>query len=347
MEPIRAHQYLIGLIYAFEMFITRTSIFISVLSFVLLGNFVSAEKVFAITGIYNVIRPLITTLFSISISTIAEVSVSVTRINNFLCHDEFIKEVSAEEISLSDNGTEKNNKTNNSLNVSIIPTNGTHKDLKLIAENYKNPGITLNNVSAVWISDSEDCDLENLNLKISSKELVAVIGPVGSGKSSLIHLLLKELTIKKGNMELNGKISYASQEPWLFSGTIRQNILFGEKYDKDRYDEIVKVCALEPDFELFPFGDKTFVGERGKILSGGQKARINLARCVYKRADIYLMDDPLSAVDVNVGKHLYFRCINQYLSDKICILVTHQLQYLHTADRILIMEDGQIQQAGK
>ncbi|XP_045472447.1 probable multidrug resistance-associated protein lethal(2)03659 [Harmonia axyridis] len=340
MKPIRAHQYLIGLIYAFEMFITRTSIFISVLSFVLLGNFVSAEKVFAITGIYNVIRPLITTLFSISISTIAEVNVSVNRINTFLCLDEFVKVEITEENRPAQNG-DKNMMDEVSTELKKLSTNGTSKH-----SSQNKPGITLENVSAVWIADAESYDLENLNLQISSNELVAVIGPVGGGKSSLIHLFLKELTIKEGTMDLNGRISYAPQEPWLFSGTIRQNILFGEKYDKDRYDMIVKVCALEHDFELFPFGDKTFVGERGKILSGGQKARINLARCVYKEADIYLLDDPLSAVDVNVGKHLYFKCVNEYLKDKICILITHQLQYLHTADKILIMEDGKIQQAG-
>ncbi|KAL3283208.1 hypothetical protein HHI36_006357 [Cryptolaemus montrouzieri] len=342
IKAIRAHQYLVGLIYALEMFITRTSIFISVLTFVLLGNFISADKVFAITGIYNVIRPLITTLFSISISCIAEVNVSVGRINKFLCYEEYVKEKESSDLPETNVLKEKN------IFVDLEKLQKTENvfEFKLMNGTYKKPGIILENVDAVWISDSGDKDLENLNLNISGNQLIAVIGPVGSGKSSLIHLFLKELTVISGNMELHGRVSYASQEPWLFSGSIRQNILFGEEYDKDRYDSIVKVCALEPDFEHFPHGDKTLVGERGKILSGGQKARINLARCVYKQADIYLLDDPLSAVDVNVGKHLYFQCIDQYLSNKICILVTHQLQYLHTADRILIMEDGMIQQSG-
>ncbi|KAK9889087.1 hypothetical protein WA026_004359 [Henosepilachna vigintioctopunctata] len=339
MKTIRLHAYLVGLIYALEMFITRTSIFISILSFVLFGNFISADKVFAITGIYNVIRPLITTLFSISISSIAEVDVSVSRINTFLCHEEFIKDEPVEDVKSPKSNTA--NGKNAYIDLHDLSTNDMG-DIKF----HEKSRIHLDNVDAIWIKDSEDKDLSNLNLDISGNQLVAVIGPVGSGKSSLINLILKEMTIVAGNMEIKGKISYASQEPWLFAGSVRQNILFGEEYDKDRYESIIKVCALEHDLELFPYGDKTLVGERGKILSGGQKARINLARCVYKKADIYLLDDPLSAVDVNVGKHLYFQCVDKYLSDKICILVTHQLQYIYTADRILIMEDGTIQQSG-
>lgn len=177
--------------------------------------------------------------------------------------------------------------------------------------------------------------------------MLSIIGPVGSGKSSLVNLLLKELPIKSGEMKINGTISYSSQEPWLFSGTVRQNILFGENYDEKRYAKVVEICALKSDFLQFPYGDKTLVTEKGKSLSGGQKARINLARCVYKKADIYLLDDPLSAVDTNVGKHLYEYCIREFLGDKICVLVTHQLQYIKHSDKIIIMKEGEIQLEGK
>lgn len=341
MKAIKAHSYLVGIIYSFELFITRTSIFISVLGYVLIGNAISADKVFAVTGIYNVIRPVITTLFSLSISSIAEVNVSVRRLNDFLAHDEFDKElVSPKEIMITKN-------FDHSFVIREENDNTEHSKINLLYENDEdNSSIILNNVNAKWVVDSPDNALEKLNLKIENNELVAIIGPVGSGKSSLINLFLKELTVVSGHMEINGRISYASQEPWLFSGSVRQNILFGEPFNKYRYDEIVRVCALQSDFDLFPYGDQTLVGERGKILSGGQKARINLARCIYKRAEIYLLDDPLSAVDTKVGKHLYKECIEKYLRNKICILATHQLQYINTADRILIMEDGEIQQNG-
>lgn len=184
-------------------------------------------------------------------------------------------------------------------------------------------------------------------MTIQSSQLLSVIGPVGSGKSSLLNLLLKELPFNAGKTQISGTISYSSQEPWLFSASVRQNILFGEKYDEERYAKIVEICALKSDFVQFPHGDKTLVGEKGKSLSGGQKARINLARCIYKKADIYLLDDPLSAVDTNVGKHLYDNCIRGFLSNKICILVTHQLQYLKNADKIIILKEGEIQMEGK
>lgn len=140
-------------------------------------------------------------------------------------------------------------------------------------------------------------------------------------------------------MRINGTISYASQEPWVFAATIRQNILFGAKYDKQRYQDVVKVCALEKDFEQFPNGDLSIVGDRGASLSGGQKARINLARAVYRDTDIYLLDDPLSAVDIHVSKHLYEQCICGYLKNKTRILVTHQVHYLKNADSIIILKN--------
>lgn len=148
-----------------------------------------------------------------------------------------------------------------------------------------------------------------------------------------------ELDVINGSIELNGIISYASQEPWVFAATVRQNILFGADYDKDRYNDVVKVCALEKDFTQFPDGDRTIVGDRGASLSGGQKARINLARAVYRDADIYLLDDPLSAVDIHVAKHLYDECINGYLSNKTRILVTHQVHLLKNADNLVILNN--------
>lgn len=148
-----------------------------------------------------------------------------------------------------------------------------------------------------------------------------------------------ELDVIGGHIKVNGTISYASQEPWVFAATIRQNILFGQNYDKKRYNRVVTVCALQRDFEQFPNGDLTLIGDRGASLSGGQKARINLARAVYREADIYLLDDPLSAVDVHVGKHLFEKCINGYLGHKTRILVTHQVYHLKSANRIVVLRN--------
>lgn len=218
----------------------------------------------------------------------------------------------------------------------------------------------LHRVSANWITGQLPPTICDLSMSIPSGKLCALVGPVGSGKSSLLNVLLRELPLGAGSVSLlqynDGKfreieakrgyitdnpdfsISYASQDPWLFGGTVRENILFGQPYEKIRYQEIAKVCALLRDFKQFPDGDMTIVGERGAALSGGQRARINLARAIYRQADLYLLDDPLSAVDARVGRHLFKNCILDYLHDKTRILVTHQLQFLKQADTIVMME---------
>ena len=149
--------------------------------------------------------------------------------------------------------------------------------------------------------------------------------------------MIRELPVASGTCDQFGSTAYASQEAWIFPGSIRQNILFGRDFDEHRYNDIVDVCALEEDMKQFPYGDLTLVGERGISLSGGQKARINLARALYQSADIYLLDDPLSAVDAAVSRHIFDRCVNKYLKGYLRILVTHQLQYLPQADHILVL----------
>lgn len=153
-----------------------------------------------------------------------------------------------------------------------------------------------------------------------------------------MNAILGELPAISGCIRVNGRISYSSQEPWIFSASIRQNIICGHSYISERYETVIKATALEGDFEFLPHGDKTMVGERGVVLSGGQKARVNLARCLYIDADVYLMDDPLSAVDNNVGRHLFDKAINGFLKNKIRIVVTHQIQYLEEADKIIVLK---------
>lgn len=157
------------------------------------------------------------------------------------------------------------------------------------------------------------------------------------------------MPIKAGLATLFGSVSYACQKPWLFTGTVRSNILFGQIYDKRRYNDVVKCCALLKDFEQLPNGDKTIVGERGASLSGGQRARISLARAIYKQASIYLLDDPLSAVDAHVGKHLFDEVIgprSRVAQNATRILVTHQVHFLQEADTVVIVENGRITRQG-
>ena len=165
--------------------------------------------------------------------------------------------------------------------------------------------VIVNNITARWNQEMVKPTLKDISTRLKPGDLLAVIGPVGSGKSSLLMTLLQELPLVSGKIEVEGTLSYASQDAWSFNDSVRNNILFGMEFDDKRYQKVVEVCALQRDLKLMPFGDRTLVGEKGVSLSGGQKARINLARAVYRNADICLLDDPLSAVDTAVAEHIF------------------------------------------
>jgi ATP-binding cassette subfamily C (CFTR/MRP) protein 4 len=183
--------------------------------------------------------------------------------------------------------------------------------------------------------------VKNIDFECKQGELIIIVGSVGCGKTSLLQAILNEIQIKEGKIDINGSISYASQEAWIYNGTIRENILFESELDQERYNEVIRVCALERDLSMFPDGDQSFIGEKGIILSGGQKARVNLARSLYFDADLYLLDDVLSAVDTHVGKHIFVNAIKRFLKNKSVILITHQLNYIKYADNILFMKNGE------
>lgn len=207
------------------------------------------------------------------------------------------------------------------------------------------PFISFNNFNASWTDTTPT--LNGIDFCAHGNELICVVGAVGSGKSSLLMSILGELYPSTGSATISGTIGYASQEAWILSDTIKDNITFGRQFDTEWYEKTIDACALRADLALFEHGDKTEVGERGVTLSGGQKARLSLCRAVYSNSDIYLLDDPLSAVDAKVGRKLFADCINGILKDKLRILVTHQLQFLREADRIIVLDsNGQIDSLG-
>jgi ATP-binding cassette subfamily C (CFTR/MRP) protein 4 len=207
-------------------------------------------------------------------------------------------------------------------------------------------GVCLNNINAKWDLSLPNNTLSDVSLEVNSSELVAIVGATGSGKSTLLQVILKELEVSSGTLHVKGSVSFAPQEPWIFSGTIRDNILLGEKMDVARYREVINLCCLEHDLSHLSHGDNTMVGERGVKLSGGQKARVNLARAVYRNAEIYLLDDPLSAVDARVASRIFHQCIQSYLKSKCVILVTHQKQFLQDVDKVLLLENGRVAASG-
>ena len=182
-------------------------------------------------------------------------------------------------------------------------------------------------------------------MKFSAREVTMIIGDIGSGKSSLLYAILNEMTPepeKSPRIKINGSIAYSPQKAWIMTGTVKENIVFFQPFDEKRLKDAIYYACLEDDLKILNKGIDTEIGEKGVNLSGGQKARISLARALYSNKDIYLLDDILSAVDVHVGKFLMEETILKYLRDKTVIMPTHAVKYLDRADKIIIMKKGRI-----
>ncbi|PHU04632.1 ABC transporter C family member 5 [Capsicum chinense] len=207
-------------------------------------------------------------------------------------------------------------------------------------------GVEIKSGTFSWDTESRIPTLDGIELQAKRGMKVAICGTVGSGKSSLLSCVLGEMSKLSGIVKISGEVAYVPQSPWILSGNIKENVLFGKPYESVKYDRTVDACSLKKDFELFPAGDLTEIGERGINMSGGQKQRIQLARAVYQDADIYLLDDPFSAVDAHTGTHLFQECLMRVLKGKTILYVTHQVEFLPAADLILVMRNGRIAQAG-
>ncbi|XP_067119194.1 ATP-binding cassette sub-family C member 4-like [Centruroides vittatus] len=301
MKKVRMFLYANSMMTMLSYPISKLFTSLAYLAFFFNGGQLNAEIVFVTMSVSLYIFVSTLTMFSLAINRFAEILVSLKRLQAFLLLQE------------KDNNASK---------------------IEEERERLTECGIWMDNVTAVW---KKEPTLNAISLNVQPGELLTVIGPVGSGKTSLLMSILGEIPISSGKVTVKGKIAYASQEAWVFNETIRENILFGEEYQEEKYKNVLRMTTLEKDISLFPKGDLTIVGERGVIMSGGQKARINLARALYVDADIFLLDDPLSAVDVPVGKHIFEKCIMEYLKEKICILVTHQVQVLNSASKVLVL----------
>ncbi|KAG9067480.1 hypothetical protein KI688_012263 [Linnemannia hyalina] len=194
--------------------------------------------------------------------------------------------------------------------------------------------------------DSMGPVMHDINLQIRRGALTAIVGRVGEGKSSLVGALLGEMYKYSGQVRSFGSLAYVSQTAWILNATVRENILFGRPFDKERYLETIRSCALVPDFKMLVSGDKTVIGEKGINLSGGQKQRISIARAVYANADVYILDDPLSAVDAHVDHHIFKHALTTILADKTRILVTNGVNHLKEVDQIIVIKQGRITQDG-
>ncbi|KAJ0181177.1 hypothetical protein K1T71_003262 [Dendrolimus kikuchii] len=351
----------------FLLFTERAALFLTILAYLLLGNSMSANVIYPLQQFLSSAQVNISLILPLVLSFTAEFIVSVGRVEEFMVlpdREDLAQSALAStvtDVKLFRNMSNSFKETNaNSVRplsyrkksesaFPNLPING-HGPRKISlmrsVSQLDDTAVMVHDVSASWTADPNFLALKNISMRLRKGKLCAIIGAVGSGKSSMLQLLLKELPAATGTVSIYGKISYACQESWLFPSTVRENILFGLPFEPEKYKRVCRVCALEKDFKQFPYGDQTLVGERGVSLSGGQRARINLARSVYREADIYLLDDPLSAVDANVGRQLFDGCINGYLRGRTRILVTHQIHFLKAADFIVVLNEGQIENMG-
>ncbi|NWS94623.1 MRP3 protein, partial [Mionectes macconnelli] len=273
-------------------------------------NILDAEKAFVSLSLFNILKFPLNMLPQV-ISNIAQTSVSLKRIQQFLSHDE-----------LDPNCVEKK---------VISPGNA----------------ISVTNATFSWGKELKPT-LKDINMLVPSGALVAIVGHVGCGKSSLVSALLGEMEKLEGEVAVKGSVAYVPQQAWIQNATLKDNILFGQAPNEEKYQNTLEACALKTDLEVLPGGDQTEIGEKGINLSGGQRQRVSLARAVYSGSDIYLLDDPLSAVDSHVAKHIFDKVIGPdgVLKGKTRILVTHGISFLPQVDHIVVLVDGKISEMG-
>uniref|UniRef100_A0A3B1IQA1 ATP binding cassette subfamily C member 3 n=1 Tax=Astyanax mexicanus TaxID=7994 RepID=A0A3B1IQA1_ASTMX len=274
------------------------------------NNVLDADKAFVSLSLFNILRFPLNMLPQV-ISSLVQASVSLKRIQAFLSHDELDPD-----------------------NVDKKPAPSDH-------------AVTVVNGKFSWAKKDPPA-LQHINVMVPQGSLLAVVGHVGCGKSSLVAALLGEMEKLEGHISIRGSVAYVPQQAWIQNATLRDNILFGRPYVEQKYRCVLEACALTPDLEVLPGGDLTEIGEKGINLSGGQRQRVSLARALYSEADVYLMDDPLSAVDAHVAKHIFDHVIGPEgaLRGKTRILVTHGISFLPQVDNILVLVEGMVSEMG-
>ena len=365
-REIRAIQVLLAIRNAINAVSMAMPVFASMLSFVtysLSQHILNPAPIFSSLALFNSLRmPL--NLLPLVIGQVTDAGASVGRIQEFLLAEEQQEDVEWDmkmesAVQMEDANFTWERSANEDKNAGP-KTFQTRKQIKDTKEEKKvekkkqkekekttkrlsqmdGPAATDDNSSEN--TEVEPFKLQDLNFSVGRNELLAVIGTVGSGKSSLLAALAGDMRKTEGKVKMGAQRAFCPQYAWIQNTTLKENILFGKDYDPAWYDKVLDACALRPDIAILPAGDQTEIGERGITVSGGQKQRLNIARAIYFDADIILMDDPLSAVDAHVGRHIMDNAICGLLKNKCRVLATHQLHVLNRCDRIIWMDEGRI-----
>ncbi|KAF8154551.1 multidrug resistance-associated ABC transporter [Crassisporium funariophilum] len=385
IKTIRKSAFAASLLIAMFTFVPILAGVLSFITYALTGHDLNVAIIFSSLQLFTIIRiPLI--IFPFVLKSLADALVSFERITKFLTADELPEPYRIEQASslavhvdgdfewettFNEKGEIK--KTNDSTKGEASPSK---KELENTSEKK-----TVDKQQSKWwksspkqqadkdalpltTDDTTDTDnggnkqpsikpeeppfgLKNLQLDIVKGSFVAIVGRVGCGKSSILQALIGEMRRTKGEVVFGGSVAYVPQVPWIRNATLRENILFGQKDDDEKFHNVIQACSLQHDLTVLPQGENTAIGEKGINLSGGQKARVSLARAAYSQSDIVLLDDPLSAVDAYVGKSILEDCILAGpLASRTRILVTHALHVLDKTDYIYVMDNGAILEQG-
>jgi ABC-type multidrug transport system fused ATPase/permease subunit len=306
-------------------------IFANMLAYItysLSGHSLNAAVVFSSLALFNCLRTPLNWL-PVAIGQTVDAWTSIQRIETFLLAEEIQKQADLDQ----------------EASAAVQLNNASFTWEKPIETETKDDGDDIHKhgeKSKLDHDERQPFQLKNITMTAGRGELVAIVGAVGSGKTSLLSAIVSEMRKTSGQIVLGGSKAYCPQHAWIQNTTIQDNIIFGKPFEPEWYQRVVEACALPADFKILPAGDMTEIGERGINLSGGQKQRINLARAIYFQSDIILMDDPLSAVDANVGRHILENAICGLLNGKSRILATHQLHVLSRCDRVVWLDNGHI-----
>uniref|UniRef100_A0A8C9W837 ATP-binding cassette sub-family C member 5 n=1 Tax=Scleropages formosus TaxID=113540 RepID=A0A8C9W837_SCLFO len=317
-----------------------------------LGNDLTAAEAFTVVAIFNSMTFALKVTPG-SLRALSEASIAVKRFQRlFMLEDREVLSVKLEDPS---NAVEFRDAT---LVWDVFRKNGGDSGVPGQQEGGSN-GLNRHNLLGDMEQDSPQSTmssarsfrpyhkgLNHINLRVKKGTLLGICGGVGSGKSSLLSTMLGQMKLLAGSVAVSGGLAYVAQQAWIFNDTLRENILFGKEYDKERYNLVLDACCLNSDIAELPDGDMTEIGERGTNLSGGQRQRVSLARALYSERPILLLDDPLSAIDAHVATHIFHSAIQGVARGRTVLFVTHQLQYLPDCDEVLLMKDGQIAEWG-
>ena len=336
-----------------------TAAFISVLCLLKSNWHLTPAKAFMLLSFMNLSKDTFSVFLGKGFQIIFEATVSLERIEEFLLLEDLPALSRDFQVSSSfvENGDmlESDDKTSNTLleekkeqskankYESGLATESKERDQELPSSSSEQ-ALVVSKLSYKMIKGEGKYILKDISFVTPRSTLTAICGQVGSGKSTLLCAIAGQLNLSSGTIQYPRPLVYVPQVPWLFSGTVRENILFSAPYNPEWYSTVVEACALKEDIELFPDMDETVIGQKGVALSGGQKARVSLARAVYSCADVYVLDDPLSAVDQKVGDQIFEKCICGLLGDKITVLVSHHSRYLQKVDQIVVLDNGRVKE---